>query len=160
MAIASCLVDTNILLRIARRSDPRHKNVDAALARLAEQRTILHYRDQNIAELWSVMTRPIPAMASAESPLNGSRSTCHRGRHDSAGGQRFGLPGMAKDGSAIQRFQGSGPRRAPGSSDARSRRQSHPHAECWRLQPFRRPDCPASRYGLSRYGLDLLFAPF
>jgi|SRR5215471_2929385 len=105
MAIASCLVDTNILLRIARRSDPRHKNVDAALARLAEQRTILHYRDQNIAELWSVMTRPIPAMASAESPLNGSRSTCHRGRHDSAGGQRFGLPGMAKDGSEIQRFQ-------------------------------------------------------
>ena len=33
MAIASCLVDTNILLRVARRSDPQHKLVDAALAK-------------------------------------------------------------------------------------------------------------------------------
>ena len=59
MAIASCLVDTNILLRIARRSDPHHKAVDTALARLAEQGTILHYTFQNIAELWNVMTRPV-----------------------------------------------------------------------------------------------------
>ncbi len=35
MAIASCLVDTNILLRMTRRSDPQHQLVDAALARLA-----------------------------------------------------------------------------------------------------------------------------
>ena len=41
MAIASCLVDTNILLRIARRSDPQHKTLDTALARLAEQGTLL-----------------------------------------------------------------------------------------------------------------------
>jgi hypothetical protein len=34
MAIASCLVDTNILLRITRRSDLQHKIVDTALARL------------------------------------------------------------------------------------------------------------------------------
>lgn len=59
MAIASCLVDTNILLRIARRFDPQHKTVDSALARLAEQGTILHYTHQNIAELWNVMTRPL-----------------------------------------------------------------------------------------------------
>jgi hypothetical protein len=32
MAIASCLVDTNILLRITRRTDPQHKVVDTALA--------------------------------------------------------------------------------------------------------------------------------
>jgi predicted nucleic acid-binding protein len=32
MVIASCLVDTNILLRITRRSDPQHKVVDTALA--------------------------------------------------------------------------------------------------------------------------------
>jgi predicted nucleic acid-binding protein len=31
MAIASCLIDTNILLRAARRSDPQHKLVEAAL---------------------------------------------------------------------------------------------------------------------------------
>jgi predicted nucleic acid-binding protein len=59
MAIASCLVDTNILLRISRRSDPQHKLVDSALARLAEQGTTLYYTPQNIAELWNAMTRPI-----------------------------------------------------------------------------------------------------
>ncbi len=59
MAIATCLVDTNILLRLTRRSDPQHKLVDAALARLAEQTTILYFTQQNIAELWNVMKRPV-----------------------------------------------------------------------------------------------------
>jgi predicted nucleic acid-binding protein len=58
MAIASCLVDTNILLRIARRSDPQHKLIDDALAKLALAGTTLHYTHQNIAELWNVITRP------------------------------------------------------------------------------------------------------
>jgi len=59
MAIASCLVDTNILLRIARRSDPQHRTVDTALARLAGQGAALYYTHQNIAELWNAMTRPV-----------------------------------------------------------------------------------------------------
>jgi predicted nucleic acid-binding protein len=59
MAIASCLVDTNILLRITRRSDAQHKIVDTALARLAGQGTVLYYTHQNIAELWNAMTRPL-----------------------------------------------------------------------------------------------------
>lgn len=59
MVIASCLVDTNILLRITRRSDPQHKTVDTALALLAQQTTMLHYTQQNIAEFWNAMTRPI-----------------------------------------------------------------------------------------------------
>jgi predicted nucleic acid-binding protein len=59
MAVASCLVDTNILLRMTRRSDPQHQLVDTALARLAGQGTILHYTHQNIAELWNAMTRPL-----------------------------------------------------------------------------------------------------
>ena len=59
MAIASCLVDTNILLRITRRSDPQHKMVDTALARLAGQGTTLYYTHQNIAEFWNAMTRPV-----------------------------------------------------------------------------------------------------
>jgi predicted nucleic acid-binding protein len=59
MAIPSCLVDTNILLRMTRRSDPQHQVVDAALARLAGQGTILHYTHQNVAELWNAMTRPV-----------------------------------------------------------------------------------------------------
>jgi len=59
MTIASCLVDTNILLRIARRLDPQHKIVDAALACLAGQGTTFYYTHQNIAELWNAMTRPV-----------------------------------------------------------------------------------------------------
>src|SRR5438445_11984716 len=59
MAIASCLVDTTILLRMTRRADPQHQLVDAALAQLAGQRSILHYTHQNIAELWNAMTRPL-----------------------------------------------------------------------------------------------------
>ena len=59
MAIASCLIDTNILLRITSRSDPQHKIIDTALAYLAGQRTMLCYTHQNIAELWNAMTRPV-----------------------------------------------------------------------------------------------------
>lgn len=59
MSITSCLIDTNILLRITRRSDPHHPLIDAALAQLAEQNTILYYTHQNVAELWNVMTRPV-----------------------------------------------------------------------------------------------------
>lgn len=59
MAIASCLIDTNILLRITRRSDPQHRLIDTALAQLAGQGTILNYTHQNIAELWNAMTRPL-----------------------------------------------------------------------------------------------------
>ncbi len=58
MAISSCLVDTNILLRIARRSDPQHNLIYTALAKLSLAGTILHYTHQNVAELWNVMTRP------------------------------------------------------------------------------------------------------
>jgi len=59
MALASCLIDTNILLRATRRTDPHHPVVAMALARLALQETTLHYTLQNIAELWNVMTRPV-----------------------------------------------------------------------------------------------------
>jgi predicted nucleic acid-binding protein len=59
MAIASCLVDTNILLRMTRRSDPQHQLVETALSRLASQGTTLHYTHQNIAEFWNAMTRPL-----------------------------------------------------------------------------------------------------
>ena len=59
MAIVSCLVDTNILLRIARSSDPQHQLIDSALAKLALAGTTLYFTHQNIAELWNAMTRPI-----------------------------------------------------------------------------------------------------
>src|SRR6266852_5248059 len=73
MALASCLVDTNILLRITRRTDPQHKVVDTALARLAGQGTILHYTHQNIAELWNAMTRPLDRNGFALSPTDAER---------------------------------------------------------------------------------------
>lgn len=59
MPIPSCLVDTNILLRIARRTDPQHKLIDGALAKLASDRCRLYFTHQNMAELWNVMTRPV-----------------------------------------------------------------------------------------------------
>jgi hypothetical protein len=40
MAIASCLVDTNILPLVARCSDPQPKLIDTALAKLALAGTI------------------------------------------------------------------------------------------------------------------------
>jgi predicted nucleic acid-binding protein len=59
MAISSCLVDTNILLRVTKRAGPQYKLIDSALAKLALEDTTLYYTHQNIAELWNVMTRPI-----------------------------------------------------------------------------------------------------
>jgi predicted nucleic acid-binding protein len=59
MAIASCLVDTNILLRMTRYHDPYYPVIDAALTLLIRNRTPLYYTHQNIAELWNAMTRPI-----------------------------------------------------------------------------------------------------
>jgi predicted nucleic acid-binding protein len=43
MAIASCLVDTNILLRLTRRGDSQHKTVATAVARLLDQGATLYY---------------------------------------------------------------------------------------------------------------------
>jgi hypothetical protein len=57
MAIASCRVDTNILLRISRRFDPQYKLVASALAKLALAGTTLHFTHQNIAELWNAKKR-------------------------------------------------------------------------------------------------------
>lgn len=54
----ACLVDTNVLLRIPKLSDPNHLAVDKALAKLAIQGTALYFTHQNIAELWNTMTRP------------------------------------------------------------------------------------------------------
>jgi predicted nucleic acid-binding protein len=58
MAIDSCLVDTNVLLLLTRRSDPQHTLVASSLSSLAGQGTILYYTHQNIAEFWNVLTRP------------------------------------------------------------------------------------------------------
>jgi hypothetical protein len=54
MAIASCLIDTNILLRISRRPDPQNELIDVALAKLASERTILCFTGiSNRTHLWT-----------------------------------------------------------------------------------------------------------
>lgn len=59
MEIDSCLVDTNILLRMTRQSDPQYKIVSNSLAALIGQSANLYYTHQNIAELWNAMTRAV-----------------------------------------------------------------------------------------------------
>lgn len=59
MPIDSCLVDTNVLLRAMRSSDQHYPVVHGALTRLAQERTVLFYTLQNIAELWNAITRPV-----------------------------------------------------------------------------------------------------
>jgi predicted nucleic acid-binding protein len=56
MAIPSCLVDTNILLRMTRRSDPQHQVVDAALARPAGQAQSFTTRTRMSTELKRLLT--------------------------------------------------------------------------------------------------------
>jgi predicted nucleic acid-binding protein len=52
------LIDTNILLRIARRADPDYRIVHDALERILSEGAALYYTHQNIAEFWNVWTRP------------------------------------------------------------------------------------------------------
>jgi hypothetical protein len=52
------LIDTNILLRIARRADPDYWIVHDALERILSEDTALYYTHQNIAEFWNVWPRP------------------------------------------------------------------------------------------------------
>lgn len=58
MTVPAHLIDSNILLRIARRDDPDHAVVDGAIFKLVEAGAVLYYTHQNIAEFWNVATRP------------------------------------------------------------------------------------------------------
>ncbi len=59
MAEPAYLIDTNILLRIARRDAPAHGIVGRALTSLALAGSALCYMHQNIAEFWNVATPPV-----------------------------------------------------------------------------------------------------
>jgi predicted nucleic acid-binding protein len=54
-----CLIDTNILLRIARQNDPLHHLVQLSLQALDDQSISPCFSLQNIAEFWNVCTRPV-----------------------------------------------------------------------------------------------------
>jgi len=140
MAIASCLVDTNILLRMTRRSDPQHQVVDAALARLAGQSTTLHYTHQNVAELWNAMTPPLTRNGFALTVAEADREV----RAIEAG--MIFLPDneavysrVAENCRAARRIGRSGTRCALGRCYVRTSREPHTHVERVRLQPFQRP---------------------
>ena len=145
MAIASCLVDTNILLRMTRRSDPQHQIVDTALARLASQGIILHYTHQNIAELWNVMTRP-----PVRNGLGLTVAEAERQVRAIESGMSF-LP----DSEAVYRewrrivvqwcVGCSGARCAIGCRHARAPCKAYTHVECGRFQPLQRSHRRASR---------------
>lgn len=59
MHLASCLIDTNILVRTIRRHGSAYPEVSEAVHRLLSAGTPLFYTHQNIAEMWNVMTRPV-----------------------------------------------------------------------------------------------------
>lgn len=53
----ACLVDTNILVRLAVPADPRHLSARRAVEALAEEG--LYAASQNFIEFWNVTTRPV-----------------------------------------------------------------------------------------------------
>lgn len=55
------LGDTNILLRLALRSDPQHALIRSALRKLRQQGEMIYYSPQNLVEFWNVCTRPSAA---------------------------------------------------------------------------------------------------
>jgi predicted nucleic acid-binding protein len=57
--VAGYLFDTNILLRLARRGDATHALIQHGIRELLRRDAGLYYCPQNIAELWSVLTRPV-----------------------------------------------------------------------------------------------------
>jgi|SRR5579863_1717332 len=52
------LLDTNILLRLSKRSDPHHRIVKAALDALTGRVADICCTPQNVSEFWNVCTRP------------------------------------------------------------------------------------------------------
>ena len=54
-----CLVDTNVLLRLANPSMEQHPICKQAVARLHATGWQLYYTLQNAAEFWNVSTRPV-----------------------------------------------------------------------------------------------------
>lgn len=56
---SSCLLDTNILLRLAKRDSPEFSSIREALRLLDRENNRLCYTSQNLVEFWNVSTRPV-----------------------------------------------------------------------------------------------------
>lgn len=57
----SFLLDTGILLRLPNRNDPEHQNIHRAMRAIKQEGDEMFTLTQNIAEFWSVCTRPTSA---------------------------------------------------------------------------------------------------
>jgi hypothetical protein len=55
----SCLLDSNILLRMTKNDDPHYAVVSAALQELVTQGTRLCFTSQTLGEFWNASTRPL-----------------------------------------------------------------------------------------------------
>ena len=55
----SCLVDSNILLRMSKRDDPHYENVRTALQSLVGRGGQLCFTSQTLGEFWNASTRPL-----------------------------------------------------------------------------------------------------
>jgi len=53
------LVDSNVLVRLAAKTDPQYSLVNAAVIKLVREQQRLAYALQNVAEAWVVLTRPV-----------------------------------------------------------------------------------------------------
>ena len=56
---SSCLLDTNILLRLTKRDSPEFSSIREALQLLDAAKNRLCYTSQNLVEFWNVSTRPV-----------------------------------------------------------------------------------------------------
>src|ERR1019366_4055822 len=55
----TCLLDSNVLLRISKSDDPQHAAISHALHALVGQGVWLCYTSQTLGEFWNASTRPL-----------------------------------------------------------------------------------------------------
>ena len=67
------LADTNVLLRVANRSEPLHDTVRTAIRNLRGSGHQMHVASQNLVEFWNVMTRPTKNNGFGFSPVETDR---------------------------------------------------------------------------------------
>lgn len=67
------LTDTNVLLRVLHRTDPRHLIAQAAVRKLLSNGHQLQATTQNFIEFWNVSTRPIHQNGMGLTPLGAIR---------------------------------------------------------------------------------------
>ena len=134
MAAVPHSLDSNTLLRLAKRDDPEHALVTTAIERLIEEGAEICYTPQNVVEFWSVFTRP--------KEKNGfGLSVAEADREARLIETRFAfLPDneqdpqrMAPVGCCPRSFGRASPRRPPGRGNAGPRYHPPPHVEQNRL---------------------------